>query len=417
MARKIFLYDNEWDCIGCGSLSASNIQWQLADANGEDIEVHISSGGGSAFDGLAIYNLLANYPGKVTTINDALAGSAAAIILMAGTERKMAKYSLMMIHKASVYAGDGNATALEKTADMLIAVDSQIKAIYVANTGLPEKTVEKMLEAETWMTPDAALAAGFITSILDDESIAISNKSTIGKTVNSAPTIYQSVFNKILTKPTPDMEDHTKQVEANTNLLTKVWNRLKSFNKKFGVENSMIHATDLAVGNAAFSDEDLESPAPDNVYVQDKKKITVKDGIITNMDDEEEDLETDLDEIENIVTNKTPYKVENHAKVINHVVEVQNKLKQAETDLAETRALLTDARENLQVSNIALKRTEEEIRASIKSEFEPDGSKRSQRSTVSNRTSTGVVDKKEDLTDEAVMPKSDLAQNMLKRSK
>jgi len=49
----------------------------LQNAGGQDVEVHISSVGGSAFDAIAIYDLLKKYPGRVTTYIDALAASAA----------------------------------------------------------------------------------------------------------------------------------------------------------------------------------------------------------------------------------------------------------------------------------------------------------------------------------------------------
>ena len=50
MSYKIYLYDTDQDCIGSGTLSSSYIQYQLETAAGQDVEVHISSVGGSAFD-------------------------------------------------------------------------------------------------------------------------------------------------------------------------------------------------------------------------------------------------------------------------------------------------------------------------------------------------------------------------------
>jgi ATP-dependent Clp protease, protease subunit len=55
---KIYLYDTDTDCIGTGTLSSAYIQTQLEAAAGQDVDVHISSAGGSAFDAIAIYDLL-----------------------------------------------------------------------------------------------------------------------------------------------------------------------------------------------------------------------------------------------------------------------------------------------------------------------------------------------------------------------
>ncbi|MDB5132062.1 MAG: clpP2 [Mucilaginibacter sp.] len=113
MNYKIYLYDTDTDCIGSGSLSSSFIQSQLEAAAGQDLEVHISSVGGSAFDAIAIYDLLKKYPGNVTTYVDALAASAASIVAMGGKIVVMSKYALLMIHKPMVGSG-GNADELLK---------------------------------------------------------------------------------------------------------------------------------------------------------------------------------------------------------------------------------------------------------------------------------------------------------------
>ena len=68
MSYKIYLYDTDTDCIGSGTLSSSYIQSQLEAAAGQDVEVHISSVGGSAFDAIAIYDLLKKYEGNVVDI-------------------------------------------------------------------------------------------------------------------------------------------------------------------------------------------------------------------------------------------------------------------------------------------------------------------------------------------------------------
>ena len=113
MSYNIYLYDTDTDCIGSGTLSSSYIQWQLEAAAGQDVEVHISSAGGSAFDAIAIYDLLKKYPGKVTTYIDALAASAASIVAMGGQSIVMSKYALLMIHKPMVGSG-GNSDELLK---------------------------------------------------------------------------------------------------------------------------------------------------------------------------------------------------------------------------------------------------------------------------------------------------------------
>src|SRR5699024_10490358 len=64
----------------------------------EDLVVRITSPGGIAYEGVAIYNALAAHEGRVTVYVDGLAASAASIIAMAGDETIMSLGSMMMVH-------------------------------------------------------------------------------------------------------------------------------------------------------------------------------------------------------------------------------------------------------------------------------------------------------------------------------
>src|SRR4051812_38410199 len=63
-----------------------------------DITVRINSGGGSAFQGIGIFNALKAHDGKVTVAVDGIAASAASIIAMAGEDIVMREGAMMMIH-------------------------------------------------------------------------------------------------------------------------------------------------------------------------------------------------------------------------------------------------------------------------------------------------------------------------------
>ena len=207
MPYKIYLYDTDTDCIGSGSLSSSAIQAQLGLAAGQDIEVHISSVGGSAFDAIAIYDLLKKYPGNVTTYVDALAASAASIIAMGGNIVVMSKYALLMIHKPMVGTG-GNADELLKDVQMLNVVQSRLAQIYMDKTGLDSVTINSLINAVTWLSADQALDLGFIDQV-EDYSTDITNTAIIKNYITTAPPVYQSCINKILTKK--KQHEHRKQ--------------------------------------------------------------------------------------------------------------------------------------------------------------------------------------------------------------
>ena len=211
---KIYLYDTETDCIGSGSLSSAYIKTQLDAAAGADVEVHISSVGGSAFDAIAIYDMLKKYPGKVTTYIDALAASAASIVAMAGKQIVMSKYALLMIHKPMVGSG-GNADELLKDVQMLNVVQSRLAQIYMDKSGLDGVTVNSLINSVTWMTADQALNLGFIDAI-EDYSDTIINSALIKKYTDTAPAVYQRCINKILNKKSNMNMDNRERTELQT---------------------------------------------------------------------------------------------------------------------------------------------------------------------------------------------------------
>ena len=65
----------------------------------ENINIHINSGGGSVFGGIAIYNMLRRNNAHKTVYVDGLAASIASVIMMAGDEIVMPKNATVMIHK------------------------------------------------------------------------------------------------------------------------------------------------------------------------------------------------------------------------------------------------------------------------------------------------------------------------------
>lgn len=134
----------------------------------DNITVHINSVGGSLYAGLAIYNRLRGLPAKVTTINDALAASAASIIFQAGDTRKMNPGSNLMIHEAAVFLFGSYQTAdLRSIIKQMDAHNKSEVAAYADRTGRDADAIKNMLAKETWMTGQEAVDAGFADEVID----------------------------------------------------------------------------------------------------------------------------------------------------------------------------------------------------------------------------------------------------------
>lgn len=148
-----------------GDVSASSLIKELEEiSNAKTINVHISSYGGEVKDGLAIYNALKNHKAKVKTYVDSFACSIASVIFMAGEERIMNNASLLMIHNAWTFA-EGNAEELRKQADDLDKITNASINIYLEKINISENQLKKLMDNETWLTPEECLEMGFATKI------------------------------------------------------------------------------------------------------------------------------------------------------------------------------------------------------------------------------------------------------------
>ncbi|WP_051624054.1 head maturation protease, ClpP-related [Clostridium akagii] len=118
-----------------------------------DVNIHINSGGGDVFAGIAIYNILKSNDANKTTYVDGLAASAASIIALAGNTVIIPSSAQFMIHNAWTFA-QGNANDFRQTADWLDQIGLSLVNIYMDNAkdGVTEEQIKQMMDDETWMT-------------------------------------------------------------------------------------------------------------------------------------------------------------------------------------------------------------------------------------------------------------------------
>ncbi|EKK4022376.1 head maturation protease, ClpP-related [Cronobacter sakazakii] len=169
-----------FDVIGADywgeGVTASRIAGALRSLNGADVTVNINSPGGDMFEGLAIYNLLREYEGKVTVKVLGLAASAASIIAMAGDDVQIGRGAFLMIHNCWVYAM-GNRHDLAQIAADMAPFDKAMSDIYQARSGLDAATVDKMMDGETYIGGSEAVEKGFADSLLSADEIADDDES------------------------------------------------------------------------------------------------------------------------------------------------------------------------------------------------------------------------------------------------
>lgn len=158
--------DTGW---GAECVTASMVQNALRAAAGAPVRVVLNSPGGDAFEGIAIYNLLREHPGDITTHVIGLAASAASIIAMAGDKIEMAEGAMLMIH-SSWGLVVGNKNDMREFSNMLDKIDASVADVYARRSGQSVDDVMSMMEKETWMTAQEAVEEGFADVSIADKS-------------------------------------------------------------------------------------------------------------------------------------------------------------------------------------------------------------------------------------------------------
>lgn len=159
---------DQWLNTGNDKTDALSLKDALAQVDTPNLTVRINSYGGSVSEGLAIYALLSDFKGKVITIVDGFACSAASVIFMAGKERIVPENGLLMIHNAWSYA-EGDSNVMKKMAEDLEKVTQPSVNIYVNKTGLKEEVVKQLMDRETWLDQKDAYEYGFSTAQVRNE--------------------------------------------------------------------------------------------------------------------------------------------------------------------------------------------------------------------------------------------------------
>jgi ATP-dependent Clp endopeptidase proteolytic subunit ClpP len=162
--RQLFIENDIGTSEGC--ISANDIRHALDKLGNGPITVFINSYGGSVDQGLAIYELLQNHRGKVTTkIEGGIAASISSVILLAGEERIITPSGSVMIHDPWTVAV-GNADDLDQMAGYLREASKKLIAIYSSRTLMSEPDVIAKMKAETYFSATQAVEFGLCHKVI-----------------------------------------------------------------------------------------------------------------------------------------------------------------------------------------------------------------------------------------------------------
>lgn len=165
--RKIFLWSDVND------ESAKAVVTRLLALDSEDgaqeIVLYINSPGGSASDGMAVYDAMQAIRSPVSTICMGMAASMGSVLLAAGEKnRRFAwPHARIMIHQPLIMGTvTGSSTDLDIRAKEIVRLRDEINEIYAQHTGQEIDKISHDTDRDFFMSAEQAKEYGLIDEII-----------------------------------------------------------------------------------------------------------------------------------------------------------------------------------------------------------------------------------------------------------
>jgi len=218
-----------------GFVNLAYLQKELQKASGRDVKVRINSVGGDVDEGFAMYSELRRYAkeknAKITTLDEGRCASIAMIFFLAGDKRIVTEYTEPFVHNAWCYTM-GDAKKVMRTAVDLEKCNDKIAKHYQQHTNLTYKQARELMEQETAISPQEAMAFRFATQIEPTQR----------------PQAKQLIINKLknnMTKRNPKNKKSTRSV-------------IRAFKRALGFQNKIVFdATNRDVNFYELEDNDV----------------------------------------------------------------------------------------------------------------------------------------------------------------
>src|SRR5581483_6004115 len=196
-AARISLHSD----IEMGVTNAADFSKQIDTIKSNTIHIWINSNARDVPTGFAIYNMLARHKARKIVTIEGLAASMASVIAMAGDEIIMPENSMMMIHNpwGSVAGGPDQIASF---GEALKTMQANIVAAYRKRTKLSEDKIQKMMDAETWLSAGEAKKLGFADKVEGALDMAASTRDMDLRRFARVPT-FQNAKPRVVVDNTP----------------------------------------------------------------------------------------------------------------------------------------------------------------------------------------------------------------------
>jgi ATP-dependent Clp protease protease subunit len=166
--RIIFLGSEINDAVA-NTIVAQILFLQTEDPN-KDIQLYITSPGGSISAGFAIYDTMQHVKCDIQTICIGMAASMGAFLLSSGTKGKRLALpnSEVMIHQP-LGGAQGQASDIEISAKRILRMRDRLNQLLSEQTGQPLKKIQQDTDRDHFMSAEEAKKYGLIDKIIEHQ--------------------------------------------------------------------------------------------------------------------------------------------------------------------------------------------------------------------------------------------------------
>lgn len=208
--------EDQWiyDWFGISAFCPNTVRNAIRDnPAGEDLILEINSGGGSVFAGFEMYSVLRGATCRTVAHVQSIAGSAASTVMEGCTEVLLSPVAQVMIHLPSSSA-EGNRNAMKQEIKVLDSITQSILNAYElkSNGKVSRDRLEKLMQAESWLTAQEAVDLGLADGILYQDDTGSSPLSA--SIVNAVGGGIRSIVNNAAPMTTQNLLERYEQLVA-----------------------------------------------------------------------------------------------------------------------------------------------------------------------------------------------------------
>src|SRR5438132_1259282 len=170
--RIVFLGQEVED--GIANVITAQLLFLEAEDPDQEISLYINSPGGSAYAGMAIYDVMQYVRPDVRTICTGMGMSAAAMILAGGAagKRFCLPNAKVMIHQGS--AGfRGTPADIQIAAREIVEMTQRMAELIARHSGQDVEQVMADIDRDRFMTPEEAMAYGLVDAVIRNPAAAV----------------------------------------------------------------------------------------------------------------------------------------------------------------------------------------------------------------------------------------------------